>query len=322
MDETALAVLVFNPQSENPFEGLGQWDRDLQRTARRKYAKLLVAARCERGGLMVSRDTVEAFRKGRGFAAYLQTSALTGAGCNELRDAIVAHVPWDQISWTASPRIFKLLKDEIVRLKEEGKVLLRMGELKQQLEFRLPGERFSFEELRAVVGLLAGPEVVWQLEFGGFVLLQPERINAYAGAVIRSVRAHTEEIGCIAEERVLAGEIDYQDIERLPPDEEQIVLRAMHQTFVDHGLYQRKRDGAEVFQINNPRHAECWQQQAYPVMLVIRTSDGTIRWMDVSGYLKRESQGGKKVKQIVFKGEPLTAISLRRIRDEMLPLPA
>jgi hypothetical protein len=24
MDETALAVLVFNPQSENPFEGLGQ----------------------------------------------------------------------------------------------------------------------------------------------------------------------------------------------------------------------------------------------------------------------------------------------------------
>src|SRR6185503_19548223 len=29
MDETALAVLVFNPQSDDPFEGLGQWDRDL-----------------------------------------------------------------------------------------------------------------------------------------------------------------------------------------------------------------------------------------------------------------------------------------------------
>jgi GTPase SAR1 family protein len=33
MDETSLAVLVFNPQSDNPFEGLGQWDRDLQRAA-------------------------------------------------------------------------------------------------------------------------------------------------------------------------------------------------------------------------------------------------------------------------------------------------
>ena len=55
MDETALAVLVFNPQSENPFEGLGQWDRDLQRAARGKFKKLLVAGRCDRGGLMVSR---------------------------------------------------------------------------------------------------------------------------------------------------------------------------------------------------------------------------------------------------------------------------
>ena len=37
MDETALAVMVFNPQSENPFEGLGQWDRDLMRAARRSF---------------------------------------------------------------------------------------------------------------------------------------------------------------------------------------------------------------------------------------------------------------------------------------------
>jgi hypothetical protein len=25
--------LVFNPQNENPFEGLGHWDRDLQKAA-------------------------------------------------------------------------------------------------------------------------------------------------------------------------------------------------------------------------------------------------------------------------------------------------
>src|SRR5438128_10069970 len=107
-----------------------------------------------------------------------------------------------------------------------------MGELKQQLEMRLPTDVFTLEQLRAVVGLLAGPGVVWQLEFGDFVLLQPERINAYAAAVIRSVRAHAGEIGCIAEERVLAGNLDYtkpdnQRMERLPRDEDQVVLRAM-----------------------------------------------------------------------------------------------
>lgn len=77
------------------------------------------------------------------------------------------------------------------------------------------------------------------------MLLQPERINAYAAAVICSVRAHTDEIGCIAEERVLAGDLDYQKpdhqkMERLPRDEEQIVLRAMHQILIDHGLCLRE----------------------------------------------------------------------------------
>ncbi|HLK55897.1 MAG TPA: TIR domain-containing protein, partial [Chthonomonadaceae bacterium] len=176
MDETALAAFVFNPQSENPFEGLGQWDRDLQRAARRPFTKLLVAGRCDRGGLMVSREAVEQFRKERGFDAYLQTSALSGEGCAELRDAIIGNIAWETIPWTSSPRIFKVLKEEIVKLKDEGKALLRMGELKQQLEMRLPSEVFTLEELRAVVGLLAGPGVVWQLEFGDFVLLQPERI--------------------------------------------------------------------------------------------------------------------------------------------------
>jgi hypothetical protein len=41
-------------------------------------------------------------------------------------------------------------------------------------------------------------------------------------------------------------------------------------------LYQRESDGDEVFTIKNERHADYWQQQAYPVMLVIRTSDGMI----------------------------------------------
>jgi small GTP-binding protein len=240
MDETSLAILVFNPQSENPFEGLAQWDHDLERAARRSYKKLLVAGRKDRGSLMVSLDTVKSFCQERKFLRYLETSAMTGEGCLELYSAIVANIPWNDIPWTASPRIFKVLKEEIIKLRDQGRTLLRMSELKQQLEMRLPGERFEAEELRAVVGLLAGSGIVWQLEFGDFVLLQPERINAYAAAVIRKVRRHTQEIGVILEEDVLGGKLDYQDMNRLAVPEEQIVLRAMHQTFVDHGLCLRE----------------------------------------------------------------------------------
>lgn len=240
MDEAALAVLVFDPQSDNPFEGLRQWDRDLQRAARRPFQKLLVAARIDRGGLTISRETIDSFVKERNFAGFIETSALLGTGCDILRAAIIQHIPWDDVPWTSSPRIFRLLKTEIVKLKDEGKVLLRLAELKLQLAVRLPEEHFTSEELRAVVGLLAGPGVVWQLEFGDFLLLQPEHINRYAAAVIRKVRAHADEIGCIAEEALLAGDLDYQDMKRLPQEEEQIVLRAMHQTFVGHGLCLRE----------------------------------------------------------------------------------
>ena len=83
----------------------------------------------------------------------------------------------------------------------------------------------------------------------------------------------------------------------------------------DSYLKNRKRDNVEVFSIKNPRWADYWQQQAYPVMRVVRTSDGVIRWMDVSAYLKRESAKGNAVKQIVFSGEPMDMMSVRRWRD-------
>lgn len=86
----------------------------------------------------------------------------------------------------------------------------------------------------------------------------------------------------------------------------------------DSYLKQCERDGAEVFQIKNPRWADYWQQQAYAVMLVIRTSDGEIRWMDVSAYLKRESAGKNAVTQIVFEGERFDAVSVQNWRKKLL----
>lgn len=241
MDETSLAVLVFNPQHENPFEGLSQWTQDLKRAARRPFVKLLVAGRCDRGGLMVAIESIQKFCGENNFNVYLETSANTGKGCVELREAIIQNIEWGEVPWTSSPHIFQLLKKEIVRLKDEKKVLLRFSELKQQLEMKLHKESFTAQELRAVVGLLAGPGVVWKLEFGDFVLLQPEVINSYAAAVVRKVRGHIEEIGLISEEDVLLGNLDFQDMNRLPIEEEQIILRAMHQTFVDHGLCLREQ---------------------------------------------------------------------------------
>jgi hypothetical protein len=60
-------------------------------------------------------------------------------------------------------------------------------------------------------------------------------------------------------------------------------------------------------------------KQAFSVLLVIRNLDGEVRWMEVRDFLKRASDHCKKpVRQIVFAGEGLDVMSVRRWRDRAL----
>jgi small GTP-binding protein len=239
MDETALAVLVFDGQKEELFETLGQWDRDLIRATRNPFAKLLVAGRVDAGGLRVSRSEVDKFASERKFRGFLETSAKQNLGCEELKRSILESINWDEIPCRTTEVLFKRLKEEIIRLKDEGRVLMRFNELRETLQLRLSGEfrQIRDEQLRAVLTLLSGPGVLWALTFGSWVLLQPERINAYGQAVIRTLQADEHQRGCLMEERVLKGDLRYESsMERLTGDDERFVLLAMHQTLVERGL--------------------------------------------------------------------------------------
>lgn len=252
MDETALAVLVFDGQKEDLFEALGQWDRDLTRASQKTFSKLLVAGRVDAGGLRVSRSQVESFGRQRGYSQFLETSAKANIGCKDLKEAIVSGIRWENIPWRSTPLLFKRLKEGIVRLRDGDRVLMRFNELRETLQLRLSGHvaRFNDEELKAVVSLLAGPGVVWELKFGSWVLLQPERINAYAQAVIQTMREDKHERGCISEERVLNGDLTYHSsMTRLESDEERFVLLAMHQTLVERGLCLRQQTDRGVLLI-------------------------------------------------------------------------
>lgn len=87
----------------------------------------------------------------------------------------------------------------------------------------------------------------------------------------------------------------------------------------DSYLRERKGDGAEIFTIKDERHARYWMAQAFPVLLVIRNSEGKVRWMEVRDWLKRASDNGKKpVRQIVLEGERFDVMSVRRWREKVL----
>jgi DNA-directed RNA polymerase subunit RPC12/RpoP len=90
--------------------------------------------------------------------------------------------------------------------------------------------------VRTAVTLLANHGLARPLKFGDLLLLQPDLLNGYAGAIIRSARAHRDEIGCVLEAEIYDPEFDFTGVDRLPRPDEELLLRAMVQTFLDHSL--------------------------------------------------------------------------------------
>ncbi|CAN7761319.1 DUF4365 domain-containing protein [Cupriavidus necator] len=248
MNETALAVLVFDAQKSDAFESINQWNRDLSRSRDESFSKLLVAGRIDASPVRVSQQDIDACVTENGFVGYVETSALTNKGCDELRKAIVDSIDWSQIPWRSSPVLFKRLKEQIVKLKDDGRVLMRFNELRDALKLRLPAREANFTdiELKAVLSLLSGPGVIVELEFGAWILFQPELINAYSQAVIATMRADPSELGCVSEEKVLSGDLLYGGFSRISPGDERIVLLEMHRKLLRNGLCARETTEKDV----------------------------------------------------------------------------
>jgi len=277
MEETAAAILVFNPQDENPFDGLGRWDRDLQKATHRPFAKLLAAGRVDRGGLTGGVAGIKKFMAERGYLEPLHlTSAKTGEGCDQLREAVVDAINWQIIPETTSPALYQKMKEEILSLRDRGFVLIRLAELKQRLEMTFSGEDFELAELEAVLRLLSSPGMIQRLDFGGFILLRPEVLSRYAAAVVRRVRKNAHELGCIREDELLAGDLDYQDFKRLAREDEAVVLRTLLDTFVSRAWCLRQPwNSTALLTFPSYFRRERGEQPGHPSVLVTYRFEGS-----------------------------------------------
>src|ERR1022692_4734277 len=250
LDETALALLLINPQNDDPFAEAGDWLKALEtaggQEAKREAARLLIFSQIDVGGLKVGNAKIERFIEQNHFAGCLATSAKTGENCSDqanagkpskLKQLIAGSVPWDKLPWTATPRVLAELKNAVMKMRDAADIrLLRFAELAQRLEQALPGEKFGESDVRTAVALLGNHGLASPLKFGDLVLLQPELLNGYAGSIIRSARANRDEIGCVLEADIYRPDFDFTGVDRLPRPDEELLLRAMVQTFLDHSL--------------------------------------------------------------------------------------
>lgn len=254
VDKAALILLLFNANRDLVLPGLRDWQQALSRCVPENTRTYLVAGRID-VGFNFDREKVRAFAQQHGYE-YFETSANDGKGCPELRRAIQEGISWTQLERRTSPSTWKLLKDEILKLRDEEQTLFTFKELRETLRQRLAAEAtFVDQELETVVNLLDGPGVVKELSFGTYVVLRPEWINVYAQAVIRTLRADEKNLGCLPVQSIAAGKLIFQtqqaggeivEEKRLDRHEETIVLQAMEQMLLERMLCLRQ-EGYLVF---------------------------------------------------------------------------
>jgi len=249
LEETALALLLINPQKDDPFTETGDWLKALESAAsapERRAPRLLVFSQIDVGGMKIGNAKIERFREQYGFDGWLATSAKTGEHCSDtendglpskLKQMIADHIPWSTLPWTATPRLLVELKSAVMTMRDETDIrLLRFPELAQRLEQALPGERFGESDVRTAVTLLANHGLARPLKFGDLVLLRPDLLNGYAGAIIRAARAHKDEIGSVSEADIYGPDFNFTGVDRLSRPDEELLLRALVQTFLDHSM--------------------------------------------------------------------------------------
>ena len=246
-----VALVLINPQKDDPFAEVGDWIKAVRaalgtKDPQRDAARILIAARTDVGGIRIGQQKIDRFLTDHGFAGYLPVSAKTGDNCSDaveggkpsaLKRLIAEQIPWDRQPWTSTPRLLAAIKNAVLEMREKKEIrLLRFAELCQRLEQTLTGEQFGEADVRTAVTLLANHGLVMPLRFGNLVLMRPELLNGYAGAVIRAARKHVDEIGCVSEQDVFDCKLDFEGVDRLEPADEELLMRAMVQTFLDKSL--------------------------------------------------------------------------------------
>ncbi len=246
LNEVSVAILVFDSQNEKDFfAGVRHWDRALRQAQRGDrgpaagVTKLLVAARTDRGGIALSAERIQALTQELSFAGYLQTSAKEDRGISELRAAIQAGIDWSALPKGSSSEMFQTIKSFLVREKEAGRFLSSVDDLYRAFlqAWKEPASPQMQARFETCIGLVDARGLIRRLSFGDLVLLQPERLDAYASALINAAREEPHGLGCISEDQARSCSFPMPSDERIGNrEQERLLLLAMIEDMVRHEI--------------------------------------------------------------------------------------
>lgn len=241
MEQTSLALLVFDPQDSKVFDTVGYWQSALRKVARTgNVAGVLVAARCDRPGLRLTMDDIRAWAETRGLRGPILTAAKLqeDPGADELRALIAELLPWKTMEFRSTMENFPALKGAILAVREDkaGGVLVTPKELDARVRKATPQLAFTAEDLRAVTGLLAGEGVLHALPYGDLVVLQPSWINSYASTLVKLAGDDKTHLGHVPLATIQPGKLPNDGTPRLSLEDERQLLPALVALFLERAL--------------------------------------------------------------------------------------
>lgn len=237
LNEVAVALVVFDARSEtDPLAGVRHWERALRLAQQRQASpvpmkKLLVSARNDRGTVSVSKERLDALLKEFEFDGYFETSAKEGWKIKELRQAIEQAIPWEDLPEVSSSILFANIKSFLLKAKKTGSLVAPSGQLYDDFARTHPKvvktEPNLSDQFETCIGRLENRDLIRRLSFGGYVLLQPELLDAYASAMVNAAKEEPDGLGSIAEEAALAGQFYVPKEQKiLDRGQEQLLLHA------------------------------------------------------------------------------------------------
>jgi GTPase SAR1 family protein len=267
----ALALILFDAKSEvAPLDGVEHWARAVRHAhpaATGGLMTFLVAGRADRGGIGVSNERIRKLRADFGLAAYFRTSAREGTNVDGLRAALLAAIDWTRIPEVTSTKLFAAVKQFVVDQKSSGELLTPVNELCRLFQMAVPngqqllagdgegggtGESSADGLISVFEGCIARLEAVGlvkRLKFGNYVLLQPEFLDTYAGAIVNAAKDEPDGLGSILETKVVSVDFPVPAAERVRDRlQERLLVLATLEELLLHELVLREptEDGVQL----------------------------------------------------------------------------
>ncbi len=263
----ALALILFDAKSETtPLAGVQHWARAVRHAHQMTAEALptfLVAARADRGGINVSDQRIHKLMADFGLTDYFKTSAKEGTNTDLLRARLLAAIDWTKLPEVTSTALFAAVKQFVMAQTSSGTLLTPLDELRRAFQAAVPSglrllsgqdqqqpangdpQEISPARLASVfegcIARLESAGLVKRLNFGDYVLLQPELLDAYAGAMVNAARDEPDGLGSILETKVVDLEFAAPSSERvLAPQQEKLLVLATLEELLERELVLRE----------------------------------------------------------------------------------